>query len=233
MLVKLLRVKTTSPFHYTHLSKSGLTWEAHVPVDLNMSTYYSHTVQLGQPGTTMFVAMALIGPDAGPWHVSHLWSVLSALWGPVTGPRLMASAENKGTDDCSGQVHVGASKNMILWDPFVQMLIMKFIILSFHSMSLCPKWLKTEFWNVAILSDLNQTTEGRLYSASWCIYAVKSMSKHSFLLFCLPLQMCITKLLHCSLTLDEITFLYNCKLEMLSSLKVKSSSTCLIWKKMF
>lgn len=39
--------------------------------------------------------------------------------------------------------------------------------------------------------------------------------------------MSITKLLHCSLTLDEIPFLYNCKLEMLSSLKVKSNSNLL------
>lgn len=106
----------------------------------------------------MFVTVALIGPNACSWPVSHLWSVLSAPRAPVTGSRLMASVENRGSDDCSGQIHVGTSK-IWLCDPSVQMWMLKFIISKFHFTGLCPQWPKIEYCNEAsltVFSCLNQ-----------------------------------------------------------------------------
>lgn len=78
----------------------------------------------------MFVTLALIGPNVCSWPVTHLWSVLSAPWAPVTGSRLMASAENKRSDDCWGKYMLVAVK--CLCDPFVQLWMLMFTILIFN-----------------------------------------------------------------------------------------------------
>ena len=59
-----------------------------------------------QPGTSMFVTPALIGPYVCSWPVTRLWIVLSTPEAPVTGSRLMASSDNKSSDDGSGQPRV-------------------------------------------------------------------------------------------------------------------------------
>lgn len=90
--------------------KSGVTWQAHLTVNLSLSTCCGNIPQLGQPETTMFVTLALIAPSACSWPVTHRWSVLSAPWAPVTGSRLIVSAENKRGNDCWGRTYTVVNK---------------------------------------------------------------------------------------------------------------------------
>lgn len=100
----------------------------------------------------MFVTVALIGPNACSWPVSHLWSVLSAPRAPVTGSRLMASVENRGSDDRSGKIHVGASK-IWLCDPSVQLWMLKIIISKFQNR---PETEYCDEASLTVFSCLNQ-----------------------------------------------------------------------------